>query len=102
MPLIIDLRPKHIKDTNPKYIENVNIKLLDNEQAFDVVSPTLPAENEVNQLLIEGENLVGQEINEDELDNSEEDEEEIVEKNEDEYRRYRLPLKPKKVYEFQI
>ena len=48
----------------------------------------------------EGENLAGQEIDEDEFDNSESDEENIPEKNEDEERRYRLFLKPEKIYKF--
>ena len=31
MPLIIDLRPKHIKESNPKDIENLNIKLINSD-----------------------------------------------------------------------
>ena len=54
--------------------------MLDNEEALDVVSPTMRTEQEQN-LNLEGQNLVGQEINEDELENSEEDEDEIIEKN---------------------
>ena len=81
VPLIFDLRPHTIKDTNPKYIECVNIKLNDQEDALDVVAPTMKSEPENQVFTLEGENLVGQEINEDELDNSEADEEELVEKN---------------------
>ena len=54
--------------------------MLDNEEALDVVAPTMKTEPEQN-LNLEGKNLVGQEIDEDELENSEDDEEEIVEKN---------------------
>lgn len=74
MPLVIDLRPKHVKDSNPKHIENLNIKLINSEEQLDIVAPTLPAEMERNEL-VEGENLVDMEVNEDELNNSEEDEE---------------------------
>ena len=45
---------------------------MDNEEALDVVSPTIKTEPDQNANL-EGQNLVGQEINEDDLENSEED-----------------------------
>lgn len=65
VPLIFDLRPHSIKDTNPKHIECVNIKLIDQEDALDVVAPTIKSEPENQVFTLEGENLVGQEINED-------------------------------------
>ena len=43
---MIDLRPKYVKDTNPKYVECVDIKLLDEEEALDVVAPTLKLEED--------------------------------------------------------
>lgn len=48
---MIDLRPKSVKDTNPRHIENVSIKLLDDEEALDVVAPTLKSEGDGNQFL---------------------------------------------------
>ena len=44
MPLIIDLRPNSIKSSNPKFIEDLTIKLLNEDENFDVVSPTIKEE----------------------------------------------------------
>lgn len=98
MPLVFDLRPPSLKESNPQGIENLSVKLVNSDEQLDVVAPTVKTEHDVPKNIQSGQNLVDMEVNEDDLDNSEDSEEEIVEKNEDEYKRYKLHMKPKKVY----
>lgn len=81
LPLIIDIRSRKIKSENPEFIENLKLDLVDQEQQLEVVGMTQKTEENVDFIPNEGENLVGQEIDEDEFDNSESDEENIPQKN---------------------
>lgn len=74
MPLIFDLRPPGLKQSNPQGIENLTIKLLNSDEQLDVVAPTVKTEQDIPKN-ISGQNLVDMEVNEDDLDNSEESEE---------------------------
>lgn len=64
LPLIIDIRPKRIKNENPEFIENLKLTLIDEEEHLDVLGKTqINEENPNDIVLMEGENLAGQEIN---------------------------------------
>lgn len=73
LPLIIDIRSRKIKSENPEFIENLKLDLVDQEQQLEVIGMTQKTEENVDFIPNEGENLVGQEIDEDEFDNSESD-----------------------------
>ena len=78
MPLIIDLRPVNIQPDNHKNIDCLTIKLLNEDEKLDVVAPTVKSEADNQMVFQEGQNLVDMEFDEDDLENSEDDEEELV------------------------
>lgn len=69
------MRPSTIKPSNPKGIENLTIKLINSDEQLEVMAPTMKSEHDVQKKVENGQNLVGMEVDEDDLDNSEDSEE---------------------------